>query len=104
VTSLNAFSPEMVQRELARRDQIRDEILTLAETDREAARGAENERQRLWEISRQAHRARWAAAPSSSDLADGRGSTPNHRNRESGYEACFGSVKEVARDRTLKSQ
>ncbi|RYP14826.1 hypothetical protein DL765_006127 [Monosporascus sp. GIB2] len=58
VTSPDAFGPEMIQRKLARRDKIRDEILALPENQREAAIQAEDSRQRRWQDSRQAHRTR----------------------------------------------
>lgn len=64
VTSPDAFGPESVQRELARRDQIRDEILALHENQRKAATQAEAERQRRWEDLRQAHQTRWITASS----------------------------------------
>ncbi|KAH8903254.1 hypothetical protein BR93DRAFT_857436, partial [Coniochaeta sp. PMI_546] len=64
VVSLNAFGPEMVQRELSRRDRIRDEILALPATQREAASQAEAERQRRWQALRDAHRQRWEAEAS----------------------------------------
>lgn len=64
VTSPNAFSPEMVQRELARRDHIRDEIFSLPEGGREAASQAEAERQHRWDDLRRAHRLRWEAGTS----------------------------------------
>ncbi|KAG2415574.1 hypothetical protein HFD88_006765 [Aspergillus terreus] len=66
VTSPDAFGPESVQRELARRDQIRDEILALHENQRKAATQAEAERQRRWEDLRQAHQTRWITASSAS--------------------------------------
>jgi hypothetical protein len=89
VTSLNAFGPEMVQRELARRDQIRDEILALPENQREAAIQAEAERQRRWQDLRQAHRTRWGTASSVSQSSNGCSST--HRT-------------ETYRDRTQASE
>ncbi|GES58895.1 hypothetical protein ATEIFO6365_0003017800 [Aspergillus terreus] len=64
MASPDAFGPESVQRELARRDQIRDEILALDENKRKAATQAEAERQRRWEDLRQAHQTRWITASS----------------------------------------
>ncbi|KEZ43310.1 hypothetical protein SAPIO_CDS4754 [Scedosporium apiospermum] len=75
VTSPNAFDPEMVQRELARRDQIRDEILALPDNEREVATQAEAERQRRWQDLRQAHwtsggAGRWGWSPRGYQLDD----------------------------------
>ncbi|OIW26520.1 hypothetical protein CONLIGDRAFT_478787 [Coniochaeta ligniaria NRRL 30616] len=58
VTSPTAFGPGLVQRELARRDQIRDGILALPETEQEAASQAEAERRRRWQALRDEHRLR----------------------------------------------
>lgn len=55
-TSPDAFTDEKVQRELARRDRIRDEINELPEDQRDTARLDEVERQRQWEQKRQIHR------------------------------------------------
>src|SRR5436190_9617869 len=74
----------MIQRELARRDQIRDEILALPVNQREAAIQAEAERQRRWQDLRQAHRTRWGIASSASQSPNGCSSahrTETHRDR-----------------------
>ncbi|KAL4878028.1 hypothetical protein BJY04DRAFT_121164 [Aspergillus karnatakaensis] len=62
VTSPNAFSYEMLQRELVRRDNIRDEIHNLPADKQEKARQDEVKRQQQWQI----HRDRWKAQTSSS--------------------------------------
>ncbi|KAK4032542.1 hypothetical protein C8A01DRAFT_20385 [Parachaetomium inaequale] len=69
VTSPDAFSPLMVQRELARRDAIRDAILGLPVADQPSAQQAEAERQRQWERWRTEHAQRWAGigTPSSEE-------------------------------------
>lgn len=56
VNSPNIFSPEKIQRELARRDQIRDAISALPQDRRKAARRDEVKRQQRWEALREAHR------------------------------------------------
>ena len=56
VNSPNSFSPEKIQRELARHDQIRDEISALPQDRRKAARRDEVKRQQRWEALREAHR------------------------------------------------
>ncbi|KAL4794541.1 hypothetical protein BDV19DRAFT_193252 [Aspergillus venezuelensis] len=56
LNSPDAFSPENVQRELARRDKIRDEIEALPQDQQTAAKLDENERQRRWEALRQIQR------------------------------------------------
>ncbi|KAK3295074.1 uncharacterized protein B0H64DRAFT_476429 [Chaetomium fimeti] len=61
VTSPNAFSPLMVQRELARRDAIRDIMAGLPVAERASAQQAEVERQRQWEQWRAEHAQRWAS-------------------------------------------
>jgi hypothetical protein len=61
VTSPNAFDDEKIQRELATRDQIRDEIAALPLSEQEAANRAETERQLAWEDHREAHRQGWRA-------------------------------------------
>src|SRR6266699_3013777 len=89
VNSHHAFGPEMGQRELARRDQIRDEILGLPESQREAATQAETERQRRWQDLRQAHRIRWRAESSVSQSPNGRSSihrTETYRDRPQALE------------------
>lgn len=88
VASPNAFGPDMVRRELARRDLIRDEISALPENEREAAVQAEARRQHQWEDLRQAHQARWRTA--SSVL------------RSSGHDNNHGT--ETDRDRTRASE
>ena len=83
-TSPDAFGPEMVQRELARRDQIRDEILALPENQRETAAQAEAERQRRWQDLRQAHQTRWGIESTELQSSNGRGKThrtETHRDR-----------------------
>ncbi|CEL03159.1 hypothetical protein ASPCAL04316 [Aspergillus calidoustus] len=60
LTSLDAFDRERIQRELARRDRIRDEIASLPEDQRVAARLSESERQSRWEALRRVHRDRWS--------------------------------------------
>lgn len=52
----------MVQRELARRDAIRDAISELPAREQRAAQEAEAERQRQWERGREEHERRWATA------------------------------------------
>lgn len=52
---MDAFGPEKVQRELARRDHIRDEIMTLSDEQRSEAILKENERQHRWEDLRASH-------------------------------------------------
>jgi len=89
VTSPDAFGPEMVQRELARRDKIRDEILALPENRREAATHAEAERRRLWHDLKQAHRTEWETESTESQLSNGCSKT--HRT-------------ETCRDRTRASE
>ncbi|KAI0543700.1 hypothetical protein F4679DRAFT_90375 [Xylaria curta] len=84
LTSPYAFSPDMIQRELARRDQIRDEILNLPESQREAATQAEAERQRRWQNLRQAHRTRRGidlSVSQSSNWRDTIHRTEAYRNR-----------------------
>ncbi|KAI1739570.1 hypothetical protein F4680DRAFT_422004 [Xylaria scruposa] len=84
MTSPDAFSPEMIQRELARRDQIRDEILNLPENQREAATQAEAERQSRWQDLRQAHRTRGVIDSSVSQSLNWRNTihrTEAYRNR-----------------------
>ncbi|KAL2208413.1 hypothetical protein CC79DRAFT_1366623 [Sarocladium strictum] len=61
LTSPDAFNDEKIQRELARRDQIRDEISALPLSEQEAATRAETERQLAWENHREAHRQGWRA-------------------------------------------
>ncbi|RFU75425.1 hypothetical protein TARUN_6819 [Trichoderma arundinaceum] len=68
VASPSAFNPETIQRELARRDLIRDKILALPESQQEAAAQAESRRQMHWEALRHVHRARWATNPSAAQL------------------------------------
>ncbi|KAJ5992080.1 hypothetical protein N7451_007804 [Penicillium sp. IBT 35674x] len=55
INSTDAFGDEKVQRELARRDHIRDKIMTLPEEQRNKAITSENERQRRWENLRESH-------------------------------------------------
>ncbi|KAI0873034.1 T-complex protein 11-domain-containing protein [Hypoxylon argillaceum] len=85
VTSQDAFSPAMINREWARRDRIRDEIEALDGNRRVQAEAAEEQRQDQWERIRVAHRQRWAQAqapsasqPSASTTA--RPSTPPQGN------------------------
>ncbi|KAL4784621.1 hypothetical protein BJX76DRAFT_356854 [Aspergillus varians] len=59
LNSPDAFGHEKTQRELARRDKIRDEIRALPEDQQTAAGIDELERQRRWEALRQIHRDRW---------------------------------------------
>ncbi|KAI0102157.1 T-complex protein 11-domain-containing protein [Nemania sp. FL0031] len=66
VLSQGAFSPEMINREWARRDRIRDVIEALDETRRVEAEAAEERRQEQWERARVAHRQRWAQTPNPS--------------------------------------
>lgn len=73
VMSPDAFGPEMIQRELARRDQIRDRILLLPVNQREEASQAEAERRRRWQDLRQAHKLRWEAGASGSSSSTGQG-------------------------------
>ncbi|KAK0639684.1 hypothetical protein B0T16DRAFT_337399 [Cercophora newfieldiana] len=83
-TSPNAFGPAMIQKELAKRDEIRDSILALPEEQRDAARQAEMERQQQWEQLRRAHRARWQSAtpnPTPSDASNQ--GKPDQRGTES---------------------
>ncbi|KAK4103454.1 hypothetical protein N658DRAFT_421339 [Parathielavia hyrcaniae] len=64
LASPDAFSPLMVQRELARRDAIRESIPKLPLANRALAQQAEAERQRQWDHLREEHFQRWAnAAP-----------------------------------------
>lgn len=77
VSSLDAFSPEMVSREVARRDLIRDKIGALPQSQREAASQAELERQRRWQALREAHRLRRAAGVSGSPSSTSQ--EPTHR-------------------------
>ncbi|KAK2595013.1 hypothetical protein QQS21_007267 [Conoideocrella luteorostrata] len=65
VNSPVAFTPDMIQRELVRRDQIRDEIMALSEYEQEAASEAEAERQRRWQDMREISRRRVGAESSS---------------------------------------
>ena len=54
VTSNNPFTPEMVDRERARRDEIRDRINQIPIAQRNSDRIKEKERQRQWsELKRQ---------------------------------------------------
>ncbi|KAI1124717.1 T-complex protein 11-domain-containing protein [Nemania abortiva] len=62
-TSQDAFGPVMINREWARRDEIRDVIKTLNGNMRVEAEAAEERRQEQWERARVAHRQRWAHAP-----------------------------------------
>lgn len=55
VNSPHAFSAEMIRKEVARRDIIRDRILELPEGQRESAFADELDRQSLWEQLRRAH-------------------------------------------------
>ncbi|KAL3473023.1 hypothetical protein BJX99DRAFT_234339 [Aspergillus californicus] len=64
VNSPDAFSVENVQRELARRDKIRDEIRNLPEDLQVTARIDEMERQRRWQTLRQVHKERWKSQTS----------------------------------------
>ncbi|KAK4125986.1 hypothetical protein N657DRAFT_709321 [Parathielavia appendiculata] len=63
VTSPDAFSPLMVERELARRDAIRNLISGRTVSDQISAQQAEVERQRQWEHWRAEHALRWANVP-----------------------------------------
>ncbi|KAL4805154.1 hypothetical protein BDV18DRAFT_141998 [Aspergillus unguis] len=76
VASADAFGPEMVQRELARRDQIRDEISALPQSEQEAANQAELERKHRWEETRQAHQTR---GTSTSSVSQSSGHAGIHR-------------------------
>ncbi|PHH87374.1 hypothetical protein CDD83_8961 [Cordyceps sp. RAO-2017] len=83
VASPDVFSTEMVQRELARRDRIRDVIAALHEKQREAAARAEEERKRRWQDLRETHRARLAgqtpASPGSAERDSARRSQKHSR-------------------------
>ena len=61
VNSPDAFGPKMIQRELARRDLIRDEIAVLSEDQQQATSHAEAARQQRWEELRKAHKTKWQA-------------------------------------------
>ena len=77
VTSPDAFSPTMVQRELARRDHIRDEISNMHAGLRGEAEAAEAERKRRWDELRNEHRQRWSGRSSesrSANISDASGS------------------------------
>jgi hypothetical protein len=68
----------MVQRELARRDVIRDVISGLPLVDQASAQQAEAERQRQWEQWRTEHAQRWAsAAPGAIPEPEIEGSEPS---------------------------
>lgn len=57
VTAQDAFGPGKVERELARRDRIRDEIRGIPDVQmRDAAAAAEQMRQQHWEAARRLHR------------------------------------------------
>lgn len=66
VNSPDAFSHEMIRKEVARRDLIRDQILELPMEQRQSATDAETERQRLWEQFRRAHQQNMRSVSSSS--------------------------------------
>lgn len=76
VTSQDAFSPLMVQRELARRDATREIIAKLSGAEQASAQQAEDERQRQWERWRVEHAQRWASAAASAAAAPNPGSLP----------------------------
>ncbi|KAL3462801.1 hypothetical protein BJX64DRAFT_258608 [Aspergillus heterothallicus] len=63
--SPDAFGYAKIQRELARRDKIRDEIQALPHDRQAGVRLAEAERQRRWEALRQVHRDKWNSQLSS---------------------------------------
>jgi hypothetical protein len=55
VASNRAFDHMGIQRELSRRDRIRDAIDCLSSVQRDAARADEKERQRRWDEARRKH-------------------------------------------------
>ncbi|KAL3459156.1 hypothetical protein BJX64DRAFT_265370 [Aspergillus heterothallicus] len=98
MTTPNAFSPNKIQRELARRDQIRDEIASLPEDKQSAARLDESERQRRWEELRRVHRARWntateaATQPASSSTT---GKTQKMSAQKTGWRRRFQALMQL---------